>query len=225
MRRARVDAGAGHDRRPAAGRRLAVGMPSVAAARVALHDLALELERRAEQLGRARPRRRPRPAPGCGWRRPARPRARPAARPPSRTPGRARSDSASPRAPCPKRKFAPTLTCRRIERADQHLVAEVLRPSCESSSVNGITSSSSTPSSATSSALRVGGREQLRRVVGPQHLRADAGRRSPRSGAVLLTGAVDRGRDHAAGGRGARRRTCRARPSAPRGGGSSASDL
>ena len=53
-------------------------------------------------------------------------RARPAARPRSRTRRASAAASTSPRAPWPKRKFAPTLDVAGAQHADEHLRAEVL---------------------------------------------------------------------------------------------------
>ena len=54
----------------------------------------------------------------------------------------------------PKRKFSPTLTCSRAERADEHVVDELLRRlRAANAPSNGMTTSSSTPSPATRSAL------------------------------------------------------------------------
>ena len=99
----------------------------LAAALVALHDRALELERSAEQLGGRRDVALPSAASGCGTRRRGCRRAPRAARPRSRTPAWLSSSSASPRAPWPKRKFSPTLTWRASSVLDEHVVAEVLR--------------------------------------------------------------------------------------------------
>ena len=119
------------------------------------HDRALELYGRAEQLAR-RPRRRP---PRAG----SRIRLEETDSPPCSTSGttsvsnsgRPRSSAASPAAPWPKRKFAP----------DAHVTARPARRRAprsqkssadwrESSGVNGIATSSSTPSSDTSSIFR-----------------------------------------------------------------------
>ena len=79
------------------------------------------------------------------------------------------SAASSSRSPCalwPKRKFSPIDTCAGAERADEHVVDELLPPSAAANSAsNGITISSCTPSEAISSALRVERRQQLRRVL------------------------------------------------------------
>ena len=59
----------------------------------------------------------------------------------------------SPAAPWPKRKFSPDRDVRRLQRADEHLVDELLRRLRANRSSNGITTSSETPSAATSSTL------------------------------------------------------------------------
>ena len=93
----------------------------------------------------------------------------------------AASRRGSPWARWPKRKFSPTDTCVRAERADQHVVDELLRAArWRTRRRTGSRSAPARPSAAISSALTVERRQQLRRVLRRDHRRPGAARRSAR---------------------------------------------
>ena len=151
---ARVDAVAGaHER--LVGDQVGGREAQLAPALVAVHDLAAQLERRAEQAVGLIDLAGEHAARGCGWRR--RSRRRPPAAGARRVAKRS-SAASSARIALRAVAEAEVLADRhllRAERADEHLVDELLRRCAAANSASkGITISSSTPSAATSSALR-----------------------------------------------------------------------